>query len=407
MKRLGIGADRATSLTVIKSNMIIPKCVRADAHGTVFTIPDVCPVCKSPTEIVVSEKTGTETLHCTNPDCTAKHIQKYTRFVSKTGMDIDGLSIKTLMRFINEGYISDFADIYGIGEYKDRIIELDGFGEKSFANLMVSVDKARKKHPANFILKQVLDNYNNLGVPVRFTWTNSLLEEKHLYDTYCNLIMDMADNGMNQVLVNREVLGDYLREKYGSVSKVLTEGDNTEDSFHARENIYFPEGYAGYMEQFGKAKSGFAFISSTTKRITDLADVKRELTADYALVVLDYDLNTDEITLRELEPYADRIEILVDEICYPHCPKRKDHYADESLMQLTFDKDTRYECTNKMTKPSFAESMKRPHFIGNDKLPSGTMLNSDHFSDVFLSLYGMAEGLSCMISATVILSQMS
>ncbi len=219
-------------------------------------------------------------------------------------------------------------------------------------------------------IKQVLDNYNNLGVPVRFTWTNSLLEEKHLYDTYCNLIMDMADNGMNQVLVNREVLGDYLREKYGSVSKVLTEGDNTEDSFHARENIYFPEGYAGYMEQFGKAKSGFAFISSTTKRITDLADVKRELTADYALVVLDYDLNTDEITLRELEPYADRIEILVDEICYPHCPKRKDHYADESLMQLTFDKDTRYECTNKMTKPSFAESMKRPHFIGNDKLPS-------------------------------------
>ncbi|MBR3484655.1 MAG: NAD-dependent DNA ligase LigA [Lachnospiraceae bacterium] len=151
MKRLGIGADRATSLTVIKSNMIIPKCVCADAHGTVFTIPDVCPVCKSPTEIVVSEKTGTETLHCTNPDCTAKHIQKYTRFVSKTGMDIDGLSIKTLMRFINEGYISDFADIYGIGEYKDRIIELDGFGEKSFANLMVSVDKARKKHPANFI----------------------------------------------------------------------------------------------------------------------------------------------------------------------------------------------------------------------------------------------------------------
>ena len=205
---------------------------------------------------------------------------------------------------------------------------------------------------------------------VNFSILRILLEEKHLYDTYCNLIMDMADNGMNQVLVNREVLGDYLREKYGSVSKVLTEGDNTEDSFHARENIYFPDGYAGYMEQFGKAKSGFAFISSTTKRITDLADVKRELTADYALVVLDYDLNTDEITLRELEPYADRIEILVEEICYPHCPKRKDHYADESLMQLTFDKDTRYECTNKMTKPSFAESMKRPHFIGNDKLPS-------------------------------------
>lgn len=151
MKRLGIGADRKTGLTVIKSNMIIPKCIRADAHGTEFTIPDKCPVCGAPTEIVISEKTGTETLHCTNPDCTAKHIQKYTRFVSKTGMDIDGLSIRTLMRFINEGYISDFADIFNISSYKDSITVLDGFGEKSYANLIASVDKARHRHPANFI----------------------------------------------------------------------------------------------------------------------------------------------------------------------------------------------------------------------------------------------------------------
>lgn len=151
MKRLGIGADRATALTVIKSNMIIPKCIKANPHGTEFIIPEKCPVCGAPIEIVTSEKTGTETLHCTNPDCTAKHIQKYTRFVSKTGMDIDGLSIRTLMRFINEGYISDFADIFGISSYKEKIIELDGFGEKSFANLIASVDKARKRHPANFI----------------------------------------------------------------------------------------------------------------------------------------------------------------------------------------------------------------------------------------------------------------
>jgi len=151
MKRLCIGADRETTLTVIKSNMIIPKVVKADAQGTSFIIPDKCPVCGAPTEIVTSEKTKTETLHCTNPDCTAKHIQKYTRFVSKTGMDIDGLSIRTLMRFINEGYITDFADIYGISEYKDKIIELDGFGEKSFANLISSVDKSRHKTPENFI----------------------------------------------------------------------------------------------------------------------------------------------------------------------------------------------------------------------------------------------------------------
>ena len=199
-------------------------------------------------------------------------------------------------------------------------------------------------------ISRVLEAYNRMGVPVRFTWTNSLLEEKHLNDTYCNLIMELANNGKNQVLVNRPVLEDYLRGKYKCV-------------FNAT-------GYAAFMEKFGTDDSGFAFISSTTKRLTDLEAVKKELSGDYALVVLDYDLNCDELTLKALEPFADRLEILVDEICYPHCPKRKDHYADEALMQLTFDKDTRYECTNKMTKPSFAEAMKRPHFISNEKLPS-------------------------------------
>ena len=216
-------------------------------------------------------------------------------------------------------------------------------------------------------IKTVIDYYNSLGVPVRFTWTNSLLEEKHLNDTYCNLIMELANNGKNQVLVNRDVLSDYLRKTYHSVSeniKTTNESSNKNDA----QNIY-KNGYASYMDSFGSAKSGFAFISSTTKRITDLGEVKKELEGDYALVVLDYDLNCDEAVLKELEPYADRLEILVDEICYPHCPKRKEHYADESLMQLTFDKDTRYECTNKMTRPSFAEAMKRPHFISNEKLP--------------------------------------
>ncbi|MBO4511069.1 MAG: hypothetical protein J5718_06975 [Lachnospiraceae bacterium] len=224
-------------------------------------------------------------------------------------------------------------------------------------------------------IKLVLDNYNNLGVPVRFTWTNSILEEKHINDTYCNLIMELANNGKNQVLVNRPVLEEYLRKTYKSVNSNIagcntndTTTANTDGSAQINTNV-LTGGYASYMQQFGEAASGFAFISSTTKRLTDIEAVKKELEGDYALVVLDYDLNCDELTLKALEPYADRLEILVDEICYPHCPKRKDHYADESLMQLTFDKDTRYECTNKMTKPSFAEAMKRPHFIGNDKLP--------------------------------------
>lgn len=151
MKRLGIGADGVCTLKVVKANMIIPKVVGADAHGTHFVIPSACPVCGAPTEILTGKVTGTETLHCTNPDCNAKHIQKFTRFVSKSGMDIDGLSEKTLVRFINEGFISGFADIYGISAFRDKIIELDGFGLKSFENIETSVEKSRHRHPVNFI----------------------------------------------------------------------------------------------------------------------------------------------------------------------------------------------------------------------------------------------------------------
>lgn len=151
MKRLGIGANGKTKLSVIKANMIIPKVVAADAQGTSFEIPDTCPVCGAPTEIHYGSATGAETLHCTNPDCNAKHIKKYTRFVSKSGMDIDGLSAQTLIKFINAGFISDFADIYTIEKYREEITALDGFGEKSFSNLLESVEKSRNVSPVNFI----------------------------------------------------------------------------------------------------------------------------------------------------------------------------------------------------------------------------------------------------------------
>lgn len=151
MKRLGIGADRVTTLHVIKANMIIPKCVAADAHGTTFEIPSHCPVCGAKTEIRIGKKTLTETLHCTNPDCSAKQIQKYTRFVSKTGMDMDGLSQKTLMKFINAGFLSDFADIYHIQEHKEEILAMDGFGEKSFQNMVTSIERSRQKNPIPFL----------------------------------------------------------------------------------------------------------------------------------------------------------------------------------------------------------------------------------------------------------------
>ena len=114
-------------------------------------IPAECPVCHAPTAIHVSENSGTKTLHCTNPDCTAKNVKKFTRFVSKWGMDIDGLSIQTMLRFMNEGFLHSFADIYHLREHFEEISQMDGFGEKSVANMDQSIEKSRQVHPVNFI----------------------------------------------------------------------------------------------------------------------------------------------------------------------------------------------------------------------------------------------------------------
>ncbi len=174
----------------------------------------------------------------------------------------------------------------------------------------------------------ILKVYNSRGIPVRFTWTNSLLEEKHVYDTYCNLIMKLADNGMNQVLVNQPVLEDYIRRNY-------------------------PD---------------FKLISSTTKRITDVKGLREELDKDYFLVVLDYDLNHNEEVLSAIQDKADRIEILVNEVCYPGCPKRSEHYRQQSRMQLEYDINTSFPCPNKTRERKFAECKDRPAFISNEQI---------------------------------------
>lgn len=149
IERLGLGKE--CTLQVIKANKIIPKCIAVkDAVGDV-EIPKECPVCHAPTEIRISSHSGTKTLHCTNPDCTAKNVKKFTRFVSKWGMDIDGLSIQTMLKFINEGYIHEFADIYHLGEHYDVIRQMEGFGEKSVHNMNRSIEESRKVHPVNFI----------------------------------------------------------------------------------------------------------------------------------------------------------------------------------------------------------------------------------------------------------------
>ena len=142
-ERLGIGGP-GTQLSVIKANKIIPKVINVTQAVGTFNVPDQCPVCHAPTQVVVSETSGTKTLHCTNPDCAAKQLKKLARFVSKEGMNIDGISEQTLSKFINLGWISEYADIYDLRSHILELSRMDGFGEKSASNIMRSIDKSRE-----------------------------------------------------------------------------------------------------------------------------------------------------------------------------------------------------------------------------------------------------------------------
>lgn len=141
-QRLGIG-DKGTEISVIKANKIIPKVIKVEHKVGDLEIPDHCPVCGEPTEVVTSASSGTLTLHCTNMECPAKRLKKFARFVSKDGMNIDGISEQTIARFVNMGWISEYADFYDLELHALELSTLEGFGQKSTNNILNSVDKAR------------------------------------------------------------------------------------------------------------------------------------------------------------------------------------------------------------------------------------------------------------------------
>ena len=141
-ERLGMG-DKGTKIEVIKANKIIPKVIKVNETVGNLVIPEHCPVCHASTEISISAASGTKTLHCSNAACPAKQLKKFARFVSKEGVNIDGISEQTLAKFINLGWIKDYADIFKLPAHVLQISQLEGFGEKSATNMMRSIEKAR------------------------------------------------------------------------------------------------------------------------------------------------------------------------------------------------------------------------------------------------------------------------
>lgn len=148
-RRLGIG-NKGTKVSVAKMNMIIPQVVKVLKTVGELDIPKTCPVCGGLTKIEVSDS-GTETLVCTNPDCSAKNLSKFERFVSRNAMNIDGFSVATLRTFIDKGYIKTYKDIYSLENHKKNIEKLDGFGKKSADNLINAIEKSKTVDSDKFL----------------------------------------------------------------------------------------------------------------------------------------------------------------------------------------------------------------------------------------------------------------
>ena len=145
-KRLGIG--KGSVVSVIKANKIIPKIIAATPGK--LDIPDKCPVCGVPTEITVSES-GCEVLICTNDDCAAKFVSKFTKFVSKHAMNIDGLSEATLKLLCDIGWVQEFADIYALESHRTAWMQMEGFGEKSVSKLLDAIEKSKQVAFRNYL----------------------------------------------------------------------------------------------------------------------------------------------------------------------------------------------------------------------------------------------------------------
>lgn len=165
--KLGIG----DKILVYKANMIIPQVASNITQSNNLKIPNICPVCKKEAKIINSN--DIEYLYCTNEFCFAKLMKKLSLFVSRNGMNIEGISDAILSKLINEKIIKNYTDIYKLKDYKEKIINFEGFGEKSYNNLIESIEKSKKVHLANFIYalgipdiglsraKLICKNFNN------------------------------------------------------------------------------------------------------------------------------------------------------------------------------------------------------------------------------------------------------
>lgn len=211
--QLGVG----DTICVYKANMIIPQISENKTRSGKITIPDRCPVCGGETRIRMEN--GVRTLHCINEDCLAKQIKSFTHFVSRDAMGIDGLSEATLEKFIAGGLIREYADIFRLERYRDEIVQMEGFGEKSFQKLKDAIDKARRTNAVRLLY--------SLGIP-NIGLSNAKLICREFNNNWNDIMNASPDHllqitGIGDVMVseytrffssikNRAIIDDLLKE---------------------------------------------------------------------------------------------------------------------------------------------------------------------------------------------------
>ena len=229
--KLGIG-DR---IKVFKANMIIPQIAENLTQSGNLEIPEVCPVCGGKTQI--KQVNDVKTLYCINEDCQVKHVKSFAHFVSRDALNIDGLSEATLEKFIQHGFLKNFCDLYHLEKFRDEIIALDGFGEKSYENLLTSVENSRNTTLPKFIYglgianvglsnakmivqalgndiekiihagRQELEKIDGVGAVIADTFASYFENEKNKEEFY-KLLQEMhiekaPDNQNNQILTGK------------------------------------------------------------------------------------------------------------------------------------------------------------------------------------------------------------
>lgn len=185
-------------------------------------------------------------------------------------------------------------------------------------------------------MRNLVEEYNSRGIPVRYTWTNTMLEDKHFADEYCIQAMEIANNGLNEVIVNSEKLEDMIRDKYPN----------------------------------------YSIISSTTKCILDVDGLNQELDKDYKLVVLDYRKNHDLEFLSQVNDLS-RIEMLINAWCSPDCPTRKEHYDFLSQETINGSQHARFNCVYKAN--NFYEAFRNHTVLRAGEIPIYKEIGIQHF----------------------------